>query len=187
MLFAAVTITLLTANTGFHALTGYIDRYLFCIFPFVLLLVVCGLYCICKKIKIIRKYSPVITAVVLAALTSLNVLTVKPGFLFEGIDCDELAELTAGKNCVVEEYGSLWRLVCFSNILRYSDNVFYTEVPEFSEKKSEINAPPSDSPYAVFILKEADDIIKELDFYDSLVYKETVTVYSREYNVYVQH
>lgn len=126
MFLSSIVIICVLARTVYFAFTGYCDRYVFVVYPFVLLLCIAVFSFIFRKVKPIKKYEKIIVSVCFIVLLIFNVSTVHSDYLFEGANTiGNLEDLTVDSDCIIIDLYE-WRMVCFAPYLKEAHQVFFT-------------------------------------------------------------
>ena len=198
LFLSSQVVMVIAARTTNFAVMGCCDRYIFIVYPFMLLVFVAAVYCIIGKIRIkrVQKHSKAIVCVLFALLSLQSIIRYDSDYLFEGAsDIGDLTEITADSTCIVVGY-DIRAVTIFAPYFRYADNVFATSYgtlcDETEEITAEIDSLETDGAVYLFVCGETDSDAEEvldtyfssLSFYSQPDCLGTVTIFNGSYVVY---
>ncbi|MBQ8133307.1 MAG: hypothetical protein IJ192_02680 [Clostridia bacterium] len=167
-LISVLTISCITAYQISFFEMMYVSRYVFVIYPLVVVLIVYLLYFILTRCKI-RK---IILSVCIAAMTIYTFYSNPVTFLFDGQrTVDNLGALTAESECVFIEpsYNQTWLIDTLPIDLYQVNHVFVTYIDNSEETKKNLSKIKTDKKVYLFINKAcviADDNEKTIIYED---------------------
>ncbi len=173
---------------------GYIDRYLFIVFPMVMMVTAMLIKWIFSRFK----YRNAASAVVLGLLALNIILHPWCDYTFIADDSiKDLKSLTKDSSCIVVEanLGECWLINTLVIDMYDVKNLFVTDYDDDKNLEKEICSIDNNEKLYVMISKDAiitadNDFNKEIDFYRNLSVSKTMekkgtyTIFQREYHVY---
>lgn len=155
---SVIVIAITTIHSVDYSTMGYCDRYLFSIYPFVVLLVISVIMYLIYSIKPISKTTikKVIATVLFVGLLITNIICIKPAYFFPQTDYTELKSKLDNNEVIVLDLisNSLWRMVCFSYCFMNADNVYFSHYDDFINNLENVDSLKTEK--TVYILLALD-------------------------------
>lgn len=204
---SSIVVFALTAYTIDFMMMGYVDRYLFIVYPILTLAIILFVYFIITK----WKYKKIIISILMMLLLVNGINKGSTQYTFEqSNEMDSIVELTSDSECIIvmSDISESWLINTFPNEIFEVNSVFMTNYNELEENMDKIEALETDKPVYLFFnfetiytgkdgdedlsfitgktynLTDLSEQFKELDFSNQMTYITDYTIYTRNYKIY---